>query len=374
MSEVLKRLETGRVLSLFCDDVALARRQLRSAAEEGLSVPTLVALEWERAPSLARELDEIRDALAEAAASLWPDWYITAEQRFERTRSPDLDVSELIAELSATAAHPSSGWLREAWRACRDGRLPVVVPPMANAEQVRQLSRALDPSRLVFALSIAVDTGPPSRLRGLAHAAEWLARESQAKTLLLLPISAQGHPELDRVAYGALTLDRDESASMRPSGRPDIHSSQTPYTAVPPTNGCASSNGSATVQVLVGPIVGKPHPGSEVEQLLHGRLTADAELASLFEYNQRLTAFDDALYIVDLVWKQGGLVVELDGPEHHGHLAYVKDRERDYRLYMSGYTTLRVTNDEVGVDVERVVTKIRNMVGRLRLLTKEQSQ
>lgn len=363
-ADVLRRLEAGRVLSVFSDDVPLGRRQLRTATEEERSVPTLVALEWDRPPALARELDEIRDALAEAAASLWPNWYITAEQRFERARSSELDVSDLAAELAATSAHASSRWLREAWRCCREGRLPVV-PAMPNAEQVRQLSRALDPNRLIFALSIASNTGASSRFRGLAHAAEWLARESEAKTLLLLPRSAHGHPELDRVAYGALTLDRDDRGSVRPPSAPP--SGTSPGGAASISTGGAASTASLP-QVLVGPLVGKPHPGSEVEQLLHARLTVDAELASLFEYNQRLTAADGAHYIVDLVWRRGGLVVELDGPEHHGHLAYVKDRERDYRLYMSGYTTLRVTNDEVCVDVERVVTKVRNMVNRLRTL------
>ncbi len=366
-SEALKRSEPGRVQSVFCRDVDLARRRLRVAAEEEKSIPTLVALEWERVPSLARELDEIRDALAEAAGSIWPNWYITAEERFERTRPRELDLSPLIAEIAQSAGKVSTSWLREAWKRCRNGNPPVVAH-MAAGEQVRQLSRALDPGRLVFVLSVLSDDAPPARLRGLAGAAEWLAYEAQARTLLLLPGSWQGNPELDRVAYGAVTLDEDEVATPRV---PAIEPLEPPGNVNPSEEASRESEltkrvGEAPVHVLVGPVVGKPHPGSEVEQLLNKRLSSDHDLGALFEYNQRLAAFGGNQYIVNLVWKQGGLVVELDGPEHHGHLTYVKDRERDYRLYMSGYTTLRVTNDEVCIDVERVVTKIKNMVGRLK--------
>src|SRR5690606_32534395 len=78
-ADALTRAKSGRVLTLYCDNVDLGRRHLREATEELDPMPTLVALEWEQAPSLARELYEIQDALADAAMSLWPNWYITAE-------------------------------------------------------------------------------------------------------------------------------------------------------------------------------------------------------------------------------------------------------------------------------------------------------
>jgi hypothetical protein len=46
---VLREARLGRVTTLFCDDVPHARRQVRAAAEEIDALPTLVALEWERA-------------------------------------------------------------------------------------------------------------------------------------------------------------------------------------------------------------------------------------------------------------------------------------------------------------------------------------
>gem|GEM_PF-552450 len=360
-AEVLEQAQLGRVTTLFCDEVALARTQLRGAAEELEPVPTLVALDWERAPSLARELDEIRDALADAAASLWPAWYVTAEERFAGARVEQVGVEVLASRIRERYPGASRSWLREAFARCAKNKRPVV-RQLASAEQVRQLSLALDPSRLIFALSVERAEVAPARVRGLARAAEWLAREAQAKTLLLVPKGWRSHPELDHVTYGAVLLDADgpypiERISERPQTKGDSPAGD--------KRGAAPSAQSELPHVSVGPIVGKPHPGSEVEQLVHTRLSADEELSALFEFNQRLSAFGDRHYIVDLVWRAGGLVVELDGPEHNGQYTYVKDRDRDYRLFMSGYATLRVPNAEVCIDVDSVITKIRNVVHRL---------
>lgn len=361
-AEALERARSGRVLAVFCEDVGLAQSQLRAATEELDSVPTLVALDWQQAPSLARELEEIRDALAKAAASLWPDWYITAERRFERKRPVDLNVAALAAEATQSCPGVSTGWLREAWRRCRAGTLPIV-DNMPTADQVRQLSGALDPTRLIFSLSVASAEASPARIRGLARAAEWLAHEAHAKTLLLVPASWHGHPELDHVSYGAVTLQVDD---VVPQTSPFDRT--TGNGQAPATNGSLplSRSNNLLPKVMVGPIFGRPHPGSEAEQLVCEHLSADAELRGLFEFNQRLLGFGDTPYTVDLVWRQGGLVVELDGPEHRGHRAYVRDRDRDYRLCVSGYTTLRIPNDEVFANVNAVLQKIKHVVGFLK--------
>jgi very-short-patch-repair endonuclease len=366
-TEVVERAERGRVTTIFCTPVALARSQIRAAAEELDPVPTLVALEWTHAPSLARELDEIGAALASAAQSLWPAWYVTAEERFEAAPCDGSSLGTLLAKVSLRFPGASASWLREAYRRCERGKLPVV-RNVASAEQVRQLSLALDPARLVFALSVDVADVAPARLRGLARAAEWLAHEARAKTLLLVPEGWRGRPELDHVTYGAVSLETDAPyAPDRPSERPqaDLDASPATYAAGEAVGNGAPKDASDLPHVTVGPIAGKPHPSSEVEQLVYARLAADPELAGLFEFNQRLSAFGDKHYIVDIVWRTGRLVVELDGQEHNGQIAYARDRERDYRLLVSGYATLRVPNAEVWVDVDSVITKIRNVVHRL---------
>jgi hypothetical protein len=222
-AEVIEQAEHGRVSSIFCADVAVARSQIRAAAEEIEPVPTLVALEWEQAPSLAREPDEIRDALADAARSLWPAWYVSAEERFGTDASIASSIEALVAKVAQRYPCASPSWLREAYRRCELGKRPVV-RNIASAEHVRQLSLALDPARLVFALSVDVADVGPARLRGLVRAAEWLAHEARAKTLLLVPEGWRGRVELDHVSYRAVSLDPDvayvpERASVRPRGR-----------------------------------------------------------------------------------------------------------------------------------------------------------
>jgi very-short-patch-repair endonuclease len=38
------------------------------------------------------------------------------------------------------------------------------------------------------------------------------------------------------------------------------------------------------------------------------------------------------------------------------------DRHRDYELSLSGYTVLRLANDEIAQDVEKAIEKIRDLV------------
>ena len=66
---------------------------------------------------------------------------------------------------------------------------------------------------------------------------------------------------------------------------------------------------------------------------------------------------------VDLVWADGQLVVEIDGYESHGNrAAFMYDRHRDYELALSGYTVLRLANDEIAQDIEKAIEKIRDLV------------
>jgi len=70
---------------------------------------------------------------------------------------------------------------------------------------------------------------------------------------------------------------------------------------------------------------------------------------------------------VDLLWRAGRLVIEIDGYRiHSGRTAFGHDRQRDYELLLSGYHVLRLTHDEVITDVARVLEKIHNVVRHCR--------
>ena len=40
----------------------------------------------------------------------------------------------------------------------------------------------------------------------------------------------------------------------------------------------------------------------------------------------------------------------------------MQDRHRDYELILSGFTVLRLTNDEIDEDLEKAIEKIRDVV------------
>jgi very-short-patch-repair endonuclease len=71
---------------------------------------------------------------------------------------------------------------------------------------------------------------------------------------------------------------------------------------------------------------------------------------------------------VDLLWRDGKVVVELDGPEHERDPNYGADRHRDYELLVAGYLVLRLTNAEVQLDLSRSLEKVRRVVNLRRAL------
>lgn len=63
-------------------------------------------------------------------------------------------------------------------------------------------------------------------------------------------------------------------------------------------------------------------------------------------------------YIVDFYIPELKLVIEVDGPSHARLEQRRKDRQRDKELHEKGYFVLRVKNDEVYRNPQRVLRKI----------------
>jgi hypothetical protein len=187
--------------------------------------------------------------------------------------------------------------------------------------------RALYPASGAPALVFLLDPARPDRAAPLISALEWIGRHGAA-VVALLPEMPPVAPPWDRVLHGALVLESQRApAASR---------------LLPPSSG--------------------PR-GSAAERRLRLGLRAEPDLAELFEdeVTVQIGPLGPAPR-VDLLWRDGRIVVELDGPEHERDPNYGADRHRDYELLVAGYLVLRLTNAEVELDLSRALDKIRRVV------------
>jgi hypothetical protein len=107
----------------------------------------------------------------------------------------------------------------------------------------------------------------------------------------------------------------------------------------------------------------KASQGSATERRMREALRATPDLAGLFEDEVTLQLGElGPTPRVDLLWRDGKVVVELDGSEHERDPNYGADRHRDYELLVAGYLVLRLTNAEIELDLSRSLEKVRRVV------------
>jgi hypothetical protein len=126
----------------------------------------------------------------------------------------------------------------------------------------------------------------------------------------------------------------------------------------------------AARRLMLPPSFDSASPGSATERRMREALRATPDLAGLFEdeVTLRLGALGSTPR-VDLLWREGKVVVELDGPEHERDPNYGADRHRDYELLVAGYLVLRLTNAEIELDLSRSLEKVRCVVNLRRRQT-----
>ena len=175
------------------------------------------------------------------------------------------------------------------------------------------------------------------RLLGLARIAEWVARRTTSRVLVVLPASLAASNELDSISFAAIHWPDHRKEGEEPS-----------------TN---------TSNLAIWPVVGRPHPCSPGEKLLAKHLARDEQMGGLFSFNVRARTRFGNEPLLDLLWPEGKVVVEVDGYQFHSNRqAFSADRQRDYELTVSGYLVLRLPHDEVIDDVALAVEKIRDLV------------
>lgn len=350
LGQWLDEVRPGRPASVFTDDVGDTHQALEQLAESGADPARVVTLSWQRVPALSSELGLLVTALAKGAVDLYPSLYGRVQRTAERWVEAQLELA--AQEASRRIPGVLGAACRQILSACREGELPNL-KKLSNSEQVRQLALAIEPVRLVILIAVHDAEASEGRLRALAQGAEWLASNTQARVLLVLPLALSDARELDHVTYTACLFG---ASTPQPPALP---------APAPPTVAAKSTKKGVHIEeasVSVSPIIGRPHPKSAAEQLMHDRITRDPELGPLFAYNQPIKTRYETNPIVDLLWEAGRLVIEIDGQEHCQLFTFIQDRRRDFELFMTGYKIIRFTRFKVLESPDLVLDDIRDAV------------
>jgi very-short-patch-repair endonuclease len=317
---------------VFSDDVRAAASLVTAHARTSGAV---IASVFTQLPTLEAAMSRLVEALADGAKACWPAWY---GRVFSHTGALD-DRLAAPAEIAAVVAEHRDvleRWLDRASAHARRGMRPLL-GELALAVQARQLAIAIDARDLRVVTCAAPPVADDASLHALARALEWLAAETGARVTGVLDAELAGREVLDRIGYQSTTL----------------------RFAMPEAGDAPPEWATATIH----PVIGRPHPLSRVEQRLAQVLGQAEDLRPLFEFNQRIQTARGGHAIVDLIWRAGGVIVEIDGWDTHGNrYSFAGDRHRDYELAISGYLILRLTNDEILEDVAKAVDKIRDVV------------
>ncbi len=340
VSDQLSHIPVGEVQLFFCTDVDetintfAIGKAFSAATDKALKV---VVQPWASLPDQEQLLVDVIDHLTEIALATWPFWYgQTTANPLGSAIPPNLDASLLNPQGLKTRQAISPAWAKAAAQACNAG-LPPRVRGFTRGQQLSQLALAIDPGNLLIILAVHDSQPLPHRLLGLAKVAIWMATTTAGRMAIFAPTTLSTCPELESLGYRAVTL----------------------LDQMPPPVAKTDETGKSAIWYLQG----QPHPFSPGEQLLARHLRQDRELAPLFEFNQPVSTVCQSNYWVDLLWRVGRLVVEIDGYRIHScRSAFHQDRNRDYELLLSGYHVLRLPHDEVIEDVTGVIQKIRNVV------------
>lgn len=331
----------GSVLTLGGIDGQTLRLILDQIEPERCSRRALV-LRITPAATAEAMVEHVIGLLSDTVHRLWPVWF--TDVSFSECRNDTLGrlTAGMIARRAAEEiAGLSASWAAAAARLALDNRPPRVSGVLA-ATELAQLALAVSRSGLVIAADVDAAC---ARLGAAAvvHALEWIAQHSHGAVVALFSKLPPNEPPFDRILYGARFMIAGTNATPG---------------AVAPVAAASTDH-----EPWLAPWRGLPHPLSETEQRLARALGADPELASLFSFNQFVDTQRGSRPKVDLLWMEGRLVVELDGYGVHGNrAAFMYDRHRDYELTLSGYTVLRLADDEIAQDIEKAIEKIRDLV------------
>ena len=332
--------------------------------------PAVVQLHPAANGRLGDYVDAFIVGLDKVAIALFPRWLPGAE-RLDRSGTLGGAAVRALAVQAATQSSAFGPFLIDlaerglSNRAARRSRFPAEVQAAGLA---RVLADAYGRHSTVLLIDVPEGLSPASE-RVLVAAAEWLAHNGRFTVWLA------GKPlqVVDRIRSVVITLPThlrqlavEAELSVEVTGM--RASSDVPEPPEPDETPSDPVDREAVdvVALTYPPVSGSPRQDSAAEQALERGL-APHEWAQGRRWNNTYEwHILGRPYRLDLFWPDGGLVVEVDGPEHRGRLKYADDRLRDVNLQLCGYDVLRFTNEQVLWDVQAVVTKIEQLLNRRR--------
>jgi hypothetical protein len=305
-------------------------------------------------------------ALALLIAGDHPDLAVVVSRHPAVPAVPRDVVRAAVAELERVAVELAPAWLPDAADVDRPDLLGLAAIRLAAAERARQDRY---PVAFLTELAVLALTGRrPAVLRLPLHArvaalTRLIARAFGRRRVVLLLESAGDRAV---VAAGAQWLVHNGGPAVWMPGAGADGLDHVPVHRLPGIGGGAKAGDRSGSQVVSQAaarawspeVVGRPHPGSDVERALEAALAVEGWAAGRM-WNQTYRPDDLTSPIrLDLLWPGERCVVELDGPEHCRPRRFEEDRQRDVRLHLDGYTVLRFTNARVRHDVGAVVHQI----------------
>lgn len=347
-------LGTPRGSILAVDGVDLEGLRLLFEAHEPDPPLKLLFLPLPRGQTASAVVEGLVAGLADVALKLWPVWF--GEEPLPETGTDGLGRTAVAAAARRMARQVEGAllpWAEAAALMALEGRMPRV-PGTAQAVELAQLSRLIGPNGLLLLTEIPAEDEPGSGAVAV-HALEWVARHMEGAVVAAFAVPPAPGTPFDRIRFGVHHLRGAETA---------VEDATAVDPAPPPS-----------AQAWLLPWRGAPHPLSAVEQRMARLLAQDAELGPLFYFNQVVATARGSSPKVDLLWPAGRLVVELDGYADHGtRTAFLRDRHRDYELALSGYTVLRLPNEEIERDCWLALEKIRDLVRHRRQVLDGESE
>lgn len=302
------RMEASRLRNLLdaSEPTSMGRRALSFALRPSPATETIV--------------ETALNVLATTALNLWPSW------QDEPVNSNAADTSKPIS------AGAYRRWAEQAKALAALGRPPRVAGTQA-ATELDALTHVISPNGLILAID-AENVASSPHGAAWVRALEWIAQHIHGAIVLLFDELPSTTAPFDHVLYEAINVSAAPKKAEAPESAP-----------------------------WIAPWRGLPHPMSDIEKRLAAALVADKELRGLFSFNQTIPTARGGRPKVDLVWQDGRLAIEIDGYSSHGNrISFIEDRHRDYELILSGFTVLRITNDEIADDLEKGIEKIRDVV------------